>query len=46
MRPRLLLGVVFGVLTLAAGLLGPSEGGRPSMHGVISPASISPVRLH
>jgi hypothetical protein len=45
MRPRLLLGVVLGVLTLAAGLLGPSGRG-PDGRAVISPASISPSRLH
>ena len=45
MRPRLLLGVVFGLLTLAAGLLGPS-GGRLDRHALISPASTSPARLH
>ena len=43
MRPRLLLGVVFGVLTVAAGLLKPS-GGRP--HVLISRASTSPARLY
>ena len=43
MRPRLLLGVVFGVLTMAAGLLGTS-GGRP--HALIDQASMSPARLH
>ena len=32
MRPRLLLGLAMAVLTLAAGLLGPSEGGR-AKHG-------------
>ena len=43
MRPRLLLGMVMGVLTVVAGLLGPS-GGRP--HMLIDPASVSPSRLH
>ena len=43
MRPKLLLGVVFGVLTVAAGLLGTS-GGRP--HALIDQASMSPARLH
>jgi hypothetical protein len=45
MRPKLLLGVVFGVLTVVAGLLGPS-GGRPDGHALISPASTPPSRLH
>src|SRR4051812_9104208 len=45
MRPRLLLGVVLGLLTVAAGLLGPS-GGHAGGHAPISPTSISPSRLH
>jgi hypothetical protein len=38
--------MVLGVLTVVAGLLGPSGDGRPGPHGPTDQASASPAQLH